>query len=207
MATPKSEILLNFMFTQINRFLIDELEGTLNDLFGCEDWKSLKNLSGAEREQGIVNLYRTQLKGIAKFAFPYRLSFSDRDRTYYYLFHLTNHLKGCSIMKSAFAKFNYGKVEFSGPKHRYIDLFDRKDLKANDIKKFFFEKYKGQKKSYDEILTENIDEVPFLESSIRDALNDMDGKEINIIRYPELTPRGRKRKSIQLNDVISFQGD
>jgi three-Cys-motif partner protein len=49
MAIPKSEILLNFMFTQINRFLIDELEETLNDLFGCEDWKALRSLNGIER--------------------------------------------------------------------------------------------------------------------------------------------------------------
>lgn len=207
METPKSEILLNFMFTQINRFLIDELEGTLNDLFGCEDWKSLKNLSGAEREQGIINLYRVQLKKIARFGFPYRVSFPDKKRTYYYLCHLTNHLKGCSIMKSAFAKFNYGKVEFAGPNHGCLSLFDLNDFKAHETKNFFLRKYKGQKKSYEAILTENIDEVSFLESNIKDALRDMEGKEINIIRYPELTPRGRKRKSIQLNDVISFQGD
>ena len=207
MAIPKSEILLNFMFTQINRFLIDELESTLNDLFGCKDWTYLKNLSGVEREQGIINLYRQQLKGIAAFAFPYRLSFSDRNRTYYYLFHLTNHVKGCSIMKSAFAKFNYGKVEFSGPRHGYLSFFDQKDFKADETKKFLLKKYKGQNKSFEAILIENIDEVPFLESSIRGALKDMEGKEIKIRRNPELTPIGRKRKGIEPNDVIYFQGD
>lgn len=43
MSIPRSEILLNFMFTQINRFLIDGLEKTLNELFGCEDWKMLRS--------------------------------------------------------------------------------------------------------------------------------------------------------------------
>lgn len=207
MAIPKSEILLNFMFTQVNRFLIDELEDTLNDLFGCKDWKDLKTLSGTEREQGIVNLYRTKLKEFSKFAFPYRLSFSDRDRTYYYLFHLTNNLKGCSIMKSAFAKFNYGKVEFSGPKHGHLGFFDHKDFKASEIKKFFLKKYKGQSKSYEAVLTENIDEEPFLESDIYRTLQEMENKEVKIRRHPELTPTGKKRKSIKLDDVISFKGD
>ena len=206
-STPKSEILLNFMFTQINRFLIEELDSTLNDLFGCKDWQSLRSLRGIEREQGIVNLYQTQLKKITKFAFPYRLSFADRDRTYYYLFHLTNHLKGCTIMKSAFAKFNYGKVEFAGPKHGCLGFFDQKDFKVNETKKFFLEKYRGQRKNYEAILIENIDALPLLESDIREALKNMEGKEINITRHPELTPTGRKRKSIEYNDVISFQGD
>ncbi|MDO8281923.1 MAG: three-Cys-motif partner protein TcmP [Thermodesulfovibrionia bacterium] len=204
MAIPKSEILLNFMFTQVNRFLIDELEDTLNDLFGCKDWKALKTLSGTEREQGIVNLYRTKLKEFSKFAFPYRLSFSDRDRTYYYLFHLTNNLKGCSIMKSAFAKFNYGKVEFSGPKHGCLTLFDNKDMKVSEIKQFLVEKYKGQTKRYEDILIEIIDSELFLEAGIKTALKEMEGKEAKIARNPELTEKGRKRKSIDLNDAVTF---
>ncbi|MDA8214888.1 MAG: three-Cys-motif partner protein TcmP [Nitrospiraceae bacterium] len=204
MAIPKSEILLNFMFTQINRFLIDELEETLNDLFGCGDWKALRALSGIEREQGIVNLYRTRLKEFSKFAFPYRLSFADKDRTYYYLFHLTNNLKGCSIMKSAFAKFNYGNVEFSGPKHGCLTFFDDTDMKTNEIKQYLVEKYKGQTKRYEDILTEIIDSEPFLEAGIKNALKEMEGNEAKIARKPELTDKGRKRKSIDLNDVITF---
>lgn len=205
MAIPKSEILLNFMFTQINRFLIDDLGKTLNELFGCEDWKTLRNLSGGEREQGIVNLYRTQLKTFSKFAYPYRLSFSDRDRTYYYLFHLTNHLMGCTIMKSAFAKFNYGKVEFSGPNHEFLSLFDHKDFKTNEIKTFLLNKYRGNSKNYEALLRENIDETPYLESEIRDALKSMEGNEIKITRTPELTPKGKKRKSIKLQDAVDFK--
>lgn len=204
MAIPKSEILLNFMFTQINRFLINELEETLNDLFGCEDWKDLRSLSGIEREQGIVNLYRKRLKEFSKFAFPYRLSFADRDRTYYYLFHLTNNLKGCSIMKSAFAKFNYGNVEFSGPRHGYLTFFDNKDMKVSEIKYFLVEKYKGQTKRYEDILSEIIDSEPFLEAGIKTALKEMEGKEVKISRNPELTEKGRKRKSIDINDTVTF---
>jgi three-Cys-motif partner protein len=204
MSIPKSEILLNFMFTQINRFLIDPLGATLNELFGCEDWKRLRTITGAEREQKIVNLYRMKLKEIASFVFPYRICFPDKERTYYYLFHLTKHYKGCSIMKSSFAKFNYGNIEFSGPKHKHLSFFELKDIKADEIKRFLLQKYKGLRKKYEEILTGNIDSVPFLESDIKDALKDMEGKEIKIKRIPELTRTGRKRKGVDLSDVISF---
>lgn len=205
MSIPRSEILLNFMFNHINRFLIDDLEKTLNELFGCEDWKALRNLRGGEREQGIVSLYRAQLKTFSKFAYPYKLNFHDKNRTYYYLFHLTNNLKGCTIMKSAFAKFNYGKVEFSGPSHEIMSFFDLKDFKASEIKKFLLNKYRGSSKSCEEILTENIDETPYLESEIRDALKKMEGNEIKITRIPNKTPTGRDRKSIEGQDVFEFK--
>lgn len=207
LSIPKSEILLNFMYTQINRFLIDNLETTLNELFGCKDWKELKPLTGYQREQRIVNLYKTKLKEIADFVFPYRICFPDKKRTYYYLFHLSKHYMGCSIMKSAFAKFNYGKIEFSGPKHRYLSFFEQKDIKISEIKRFLLQKYKGLKKRYEEILVKNIDSTPFLESAIKKALKDMEGKEVKIKRIPELTPTGRKRKGIDLNDLIYFRGD
>ncbi len=207
MSIPKSEILLNFMFTQINRFLSDNLEMTLNELFGCREWKELRTITGDQREQKIVSLYRKKLKEIAGYVFPYRICFSDRERTYYYLFHLTKHFKGCSIMKSSFAKFNYGNIEFSGPKHKHISFFELKDIRTSEIKNFLLQKYQGLKKRYEDLLVENIDSVPFLESDIKNTLKDMEGEEIKIKRTPELTPTGRKRKSIELNDIISFKGE
>jgi len=207
MAIPKSEILLNFMFTQVNRFLIDELEETLNGLFGSADWKVLRSLKGEDREQGIVSLYRTQLKQISRFVFPYRISFPQKDRTYFYLFHLTNNLKGCSIMKSAFAKFNYGNVEFSGPKHGALSLFDHEDLKAGEIQDFLLNKFKGATITYGDVLSEIIDTIPYLEKDIYAAIKGMEKiQNIVVQRNPELTATGRKRSSIEANDVLHFQG-
>src|SRR3972149_579718 len=108
----KFAILILCVFTRISHFLIDNLETTLNALFGCEDWKPLRSLSGQEREQRIVSLYKTKLKEIADFVFPYKICFPDKKRTYYYLFHLSKHYMGCSIMKSAFAKLHYVYIEF-----------------------------------------------------------------------------------------------
>lgn len=110
-------------------------------------------------------------------------------------------------MKSAFAKFNYGNAEFSGPKHGDLTLFDNSNVRIDEIKSFLMDKYKGKKTRYEILLVENIDSTPFLESNIYNALKDMEGKQIKIIRHPELTPKGRKRKSIELNDEISFIGN
>lgn len=109
-------------------------------------------------------------------------------------------------MKSAFAKFNYGKVEFSGPNHEFLSLFDHKDFKASEIKTFLLSKYRGNSKSYEALLTENIDETPYLESEIRGALKAMEGNDIKITRIPKETPTGKPRKSIEGQDIIDFKG-
>jgi three-Cys-motif partner protein len=206
MQIPQSEILLNFMFTQVNRFLIDDLEDALNGLFGCPDWKEVREMHGEARERGIIDLYRKQLKKSANFVYPYRISFPDKDRTYYYLFHLTNHVKGCKIMKSSFAKFNYGNVEFSGPKHGVLSLFDNDAFKTEEIGKFLLSRYSGMKKTYDDLLSDLIDETPYLEKQIRAALMDMEKKGLlKISRMPVCTETGRKRTAIADKDMLYFE--
>lgn len=200
MAIPKSEIFLNFMFTQVNRFLIDNIEQVLNELFGCEDWKKSRNLTGKQREYGLVELFRAQLKKIARFVFYYRMSFPHKERTYYYLFHLTNHYKGCLIMKSCFAKFNYGKVEYRGPKHGQKTLFDLQEIKIDEMQNYFSGKYFKCEKIYNEIILENIDEVPYLEGEIKKALKTMElENKICVKRIDSKTNRG-----LQGNDLITF---
>ncbi|NLW25907.1 three-Cys-motif partner protein TcmP [Acetivibrio saccincola] len=200
MFVPKSEIFLNFMFTRINEFLsAEKIEKTLDKLFGCSDWRVFKEQSNS-REQDIVTLYRRQLKKFSKFVYYYRMSFPNRDRTYYYLFHLTNHYKGCAIMKAAFAKFNYGKVEYMGPKHGQMSLFEQQNIKYYEIKQYLLGKYHNTSIRFCDIIEENIDEVPYLESDIRNALKEL-REESNI----EVKPISSKtRKGIQDKDLIIF---
>src|SRR5690554_1032038 len=50
MSVQKSEIFLNFMFTRINQYLSAEcIEDTLDNLFGCQEWREIIKLSGSNR--------------------------------------------------------------------------------------------------------------------------------------------------------------
>lgn len=199
MSIPKSEIFLNFMFTQLNRFLIDELEYTLSKLFGCEEWRDCTNFEGHERENKIVELYRKQLKKISKFVFNYRMSFPTKARTYYYLYHMTNHQLGCSLMKSCFAKYNYGLVEYRGLRKDEPTFFDSEGYKISEMKCNIMNKYSRQKKSYNEIISENIDEIPFLEKEIKISLKELESEnKINVDRIES------KKSGIKGNDIIIF---
>lgn len=207
MKIKKSEILLNFMFNGVNRFIsLPQNEKIMNDLFGTADWKELKKLESVEKEAAIVNLYRNQLKKVSKFVFPYRIEFPKLERTYYYLFHLTNHPKGASIMKSSFAKFNHGRVAYLGSRGGQLRLSEIGDARITGVEEFLLSKYNGGFKKYSEIIEQNIDETEYLESEITQALKKLEEKnKAYIERFPKLTEkRHDPRRSIDENDLIYF---
>ena len=202
MRHPQNEILINFMFDYINRFISDDACATkFDDLFGCKDWCRAREMVGEERENFIIGLYRRQLKKVSKYVFPFRMSYPDRDRTYYYLIHAANNLKGCSIMKSAFASQNYGRVEYLGYKQNELTIFDVKEFKVGELEKYLTTRYAGRRLSFNEIVEEIIDETYYLESDIRTTLKSMrcEGK-IKTVPVTSKTDRGLGGKDIIIFD-------
>jgi len=207
MKIDKSEVFLNFMFTRINQFLsAKKIENTLCALFGDCNWQKFKNYRGAKREGGIVECYRKQLKKFAKYVYYFKLEFPSKRKTFYYLFHLTNYFKGCAIMKSSFAKFHYGRIEYRGTRDNQMGLFEVKDIQINNVISYLKDKYKKQQKSFQQILEEQIDETEFLESHFREAIKEMESnKDLSISRIPPKTKTGRDRKGVDYQDVIIFK--
>ena len=204
MKYPKNEMIINFMFDYISRFIGKDdpaLEATYTSFFGTEEWRDAIPLSGEEREKKLVDIYKRQLKKNAKYVFPFKLSFPDKDRTYYYLFHVTNNRDGCSIMKSAFASKNLGRVEYLGKKEDILTLFDMTAMKVTDIRSLLQNKYSGQEKSFDDIIDEIIDDTPYLEKDVRAAIKAMEkDSEVKVTRVTS-KPKG---KGLQHEDRIYF---
>jgi three-Cys-motif partner protein len=62
MKRQSTEILVNFMFEEINRFINHPDQGhNFDGLFGCEGWRKAESMAGGERKKFIVDLYRDQL--------------------------------------------------------------------------------------------------------------------------------------------------
>lgn len=206
MRSKRKEVLILFMFNFVNRFLIDSVKKTLNDLFGTDKWKDISHLHGERREKAIIDIYRNQLKSFSRFVFPYRFSFPHKDRTLYYLFHLTHNLKGMSIMKSCFAEFNEGEVEYVGKNKGTIYLFDIRKMKISDLKELLKKEYEGRIKTFRDIIEEKIDETNYLEKDFKQAIKELekDGY-VYIDRRPRFTEKRKiLRKSIENNDYIYF---
>lgn len=207
MKVEKSEIFLNFMFNGVNRFLsLPMLEETTTRLFGTDKWKELVPLKGPEREKRIVNLFKNQLENIAKFVLCFPIEFPKRDRTYYYLFHLTNYWLGCSIMKSCFAGQNQGRMIYRGERSAQRKLFETEDARIPSVKDFMLNKYNKTKKTFLDVIMENISKTDFLKDEMSKAIKEGEKtRTIFIDRKPKTTEKTNKLSSaIDENDEIYF---
>ncbi len=117
LANKSCEVLFNFMYEEINRF-IEHPEQTKNfdDLFGTVDWRGVSKLVDARARRDFFHgLYVRQLRQQA--GARYVRSFEMRnkkDATDYFLFFATNSAKGMEKMKEAMWKVDEsGEFRFS----------------------------------------------------------------------------------------------
>jgi three-Cys-motif partner protein len=92
----KGEVIVNFMYDHINRFLNDtrpEIEASFHRLFGTDQWTFVR--SAADREQ-IVEYYGAQLQqhGAYPFVTCTPILKPLADRPYFYLLYCTRNIRG-----------------------------------------------------------------------------------------------------------------
>lgn len=105
----RGEVLINFMFDHINRFLDDprpETEASFDDLFGGPGWQEAIRAS-AQREDAIVDFYRERLRAAGRFRHTTstRILKPVSDRAYFYLVYGTRHPKGILEFRKVEQKF------------------------------------------------------------------------------------------------------
>lgn len=117
LANKSCEVLFNFMYEEINRF-IEHPDQTkhFDDLFGTSAWRRISNIVDTRaRRDFLHDLYVSQLRNEA--GARYVRSFEMRnkkDATDYFLFFATNSAKGMEKMKEAMWKVDEsGDFRFS----------------------------------------------------------------------------------------------
>ncbi|MFH1841075.1 MAG: three-Cys-motif partner protein TcmP, partial [Candidatus Shapirobacteria bacterium] len=202
MEHKKSEILLNFMYNAIQRWVsYPRLEKHFNELFGCEHWRKYADERTNKKEQSLIDLFRFRCKEFSEFVYPFRLRFPDKNMPFYYLFHLCNHRKGCILMKDSFAKFNLGNLEYKGKAGGQLafDLFIEEE--KQDWEEYLFANFAGFTIPYGKLLDYIIDLVPSREREIKKVLQCFE-KERKI----KIEVGGRKRKcGIIESDLVIFK--
>lgn len=117
LSQASCEILITFMYEEINRFLgHPDQEANFDSLFGTSSWRDGVNLSGAgERDRFLHDLYLRQLResARAKYARSFRMR-NANGAIDYYLFYATNNILGLKRMKEAMWKVDVsGEFSFS----------------------------------------------------------------------------------------------
>lgn len=117
MKHPRCEVLITFMYEEINRFLAHpDHENTFNELFGTPRWGGCaQQTEPAVRERCIQDLYHHQLQSAAGVQFVRAFKMRNRgNRTDYFLFFGTKGIPGLAKMKEAMWRVDEGSgFEFS----------------------------------------------------------------------------------------------
>lgn len=201
MVSRKNEVIINFMFDFINRFLTVTDPNTLDDFFGSHDWVNAANMALSEREKYLVDLYKRNLQKAtnAKYVYAYRLCYSDKNQTYYYLIHATHNIQGITYMKDSFASVNNGRVEYLGKHQDSISLFDLDDFKSADFTARALKPFALQRHSFDYIWGKVADSVPYTSKDLSIALTALEAEgKVKIVRMS--SKRGQYRE----HDLIFF---
>ncbi|MBI4245510.1 MAG: three-Cys-motif partner protein TcmP [Planctomycetes bacterium] len=203
-----SEIFVNVMWHQINRDISNPQEhGRVTTLFGSEEWKRnpFINLRGLSREHSFIEYFKSLLK--ADFKFPFQVRFSKEDkvkggenRTKYYLIHLSKHWKAVYLMKFVMSKLSQEEgLFYTSGRDNYGQQIIKFNDPMNEAKSVVLSKYKnGDSKTFEQILIDCW-EYYFLEGDIRKALQQMEGRELNIVRIES------KKTGLKGRDKVIFK--
>lgn len=108
----KSEILFNFMYEEINRFITytakQKITKQFEDLFGSDNLDELRNDirgTGAPiRKEKIMNYYSKQLLEKTNAQYVLNFEFKKKSRTKMFLVHATKNINGLALMKEVMWK-------------------------------------------------------------------------------------------------------
>lgn len=199
MGTFGNEIIINFMFDFINRFTaVSNLEGTYTAFFGSDKWKKANQMTGNDREQYLVNLFKDKVKEItkAKYVFAYRMCYPDKNQTYYYLIHATNHIDGITLMKDSFASINNGRVQYLGKNNQAISFFDLEYYKADDIYTKYLKKYAGQTLTFESIWEEIVEDTAYTNKDLTLSIADLEHNNLLSVTRVSSKRGGYREKDI-----------
>lgn len=115
MQYPKCEVLVNFMYEYINRFLcVPDHAANFDELFRTTEWRSAVSISDPdERLRALHDLYLIELRKVARYVRSFEM-LNKGNRVNYFLFFATNNLTGLEKMKESMWKVDpTGEFQFS----------------------------------------------------------------------------------------------
>jgi three-Cys-motif partner protein len=206
MKNNKCEVLINFMFEEINRFVdLPQLEKTYNELFGTTEWRKVRGEKDPKKRLEILhNTYKSQLEKEADFVLSFKMV-NKANKTDYFLFFATKHIAGLKKMKESMWKVDAaGSFEFSDARYdpNQTYLFEP-EPNYNYLKKLILEKYKGKKISVEDLEYFIVVETPFRETHYKTkVLRPMEKNDEIQITYSG--PKTRRRGTYPNGTIIEF---
>lgn len=198
MANPSCEVLVTFMYEEINRFIgHPDQEKNFDAFFGTTEWRAGINLADpGARNRFFHDLYVHQLHEVA--GAQYVRSFqmrNERDVTDYYLFFGTKNLRGLARMKEAMWRVDEsGEFNFSDATDPNQMVMFAKEPQFEILRRQITDRFGGKQVSVGEIEEFVLANTAFRETHYkRHVLRPMelsDPPEIAVISPPSNRRRG-----------------
>ncbi len=177
MKRQSTEILVNFMFEEINRFINHPDQGpNFDELFSCQDWRNAATMSGSARKEFIVNLYRDRLRRSAGAQFVRSFEMrNQRNATDYFLYFASNNRLGLSRMKEAMWKVDPGGgVVFSVATDVDQTVLFQPEPDRHFLRRLLHKQFAGKSVAVETVENFVVDETPFLDTHYKKVLADME---------------------------------
>lgn len=159
------EVLFNFMYEEINRF-IEHPEQTKNfdELFGTDTWRDVSGIADKDARRAFFHdLYARQLRGEAGARYVRAFEMRNRnDATDYFLFFATKSRKGIQKMKEAMWRVDEsGSFKFSDATAGQLALPFTKEPDFGALKRALVTRFAGQVTTVDDVEEFVLADTPF----------------------------------------------
>ena len=190
------EVLINFMYEEINRFLsLSKQESNFDALFGTHEWREgCLLVKPCIRKRFLHDLYYNQLRNGA--GAKYVRSFEMRnikDRVDYYLFYATNNIRGLSRMKDAMWKIDEsGEFSFSDATDPNQAVLFGNEPRIDLLQRQLLDHFGGRDTSVEEVEQFVLEKTAFRETHYRRVLKEFERAEPPVIEVVNPPPRRRR---------------
>lgn len=194
MKRPSTEIFVNFMFEEINRFIVHPDQGQNFDaLFGCGEWRNVESVGGAMRKKFIVDLYRDQLHRYAGASYVRSFEMrNQRNATDYILYFASNNRLGLSKMKEAMWKVDPGGgFMFSDATNFDQAVLFQLEPDRHALRRLIAERFANRRATVQQVENFVVEDTPFLATHYRKVIADMEAAaDLSYLNAPATRRRG-----------------
>jgi three-Cys-motif partner protein len=177
MRRASTEVMVNFMFEEINRFLAHpDQPNNFDALFGHSGWREACDMTGDLRKRFIHDLYRDQLRKSARYVRSFEMR-NERGLVDYFLFFATNNFRGLEKMKEAMWRVDPdgGFVFSDATNPNQITMFAREPDREL-LKRLITHQFGGQQATVGAVERFVVEDTPFLPSHYKKVLKGLEAE-------------------------------
>ena len=193
--SPKCELFLILMVDHLNRFLSAEhMRSGRDSLFGTDDFSEVEAAPAGERIPLLVDLYKQQLCGVAKF--QHALDFAMRranGTVAYYVVYATRSITGVEKFKDAMWKVDPSTGSTFSDRHwNQGSLLTGSNVELSQLQRRLGDEFGGEDVSIERLEEFTLLDTPFRKPHLSSALKSMEGRGTIVVARPEGSRSGFK---------------